>query len=149
MGSKIQQFQVRFMEIIEDIVDDIPNDKYVDLCKELKDNYEDFEEIEERIEELEMNDRCASRFVDYTHGFLDSINLDDIFIKGIRRFNDDDEVSFELEEIKERVKNIKCDCCEKNCSSCEEEDYETKYNELVNRIKNTSKTQLQKLKNEL
>ena len=30
-----------------------------------------------------------------------------------------------------------------------EEDYETKYNELVNRIKNTSKNQLQKLKNEL
>ena len=149
MGSKIQQFQVRFMEIIEDIVDDIPNDKYVDLCKELKDNYEDFEEIEERIEELEMNDRCASRFVDYTHGFLVSINLNDIFKKGLRRFNDDGEVSFTLEEIKERVKNLKCDCCEKNCSSCEEEDYETKYNELVNRIKNTSKTQLQKLKNEL
>jgi len=149
MGSKIQQFQVRFMEIIEDIVDDIPNDKYVDLCKELKDNYEDFEEIEERIKELEMNDRCASRFVDYTHGFLEGINLNDIFRKGMRRFTDDDEVSFELEEIKERVKNLKCDCCEKNCSSCEEEDYETKYNELVNRIKNTSKTQLQKLKNEL
>lgn len=149
MGSKIQQFQVRFMEIIEDIVDDIPNDKYVDLCKELKDNYEDFEEIEERIKELEMNDRCASRFVDYTHGFLKGINLNDIFAKGMSRFNDDDEVSFQLEEIKERVKNIKCDCCEKNCSSCEEEDYETKYNELVNRIKNTSKTQLQKLKNEL
>ena len=47
------------------------------------------------------------------------------------------------------LKNLKCDCCEKNCSSCEEEDYETKYNELVNRIKNTSKNQLQKLKNEL
>lgn len=166
MSAKIQEFQVNFMEIIDDISDDIPNDKYVMLCKDLKDNYNNFEDIqnklkeyeesgvenmereienmEREIEDMEEQIKCYEKFRDNTDGFMNFLNIRDIFYEMMV-----DEIQgkgklINLKEVKSRIKDLKCNC---DCDC--EEDYESKYKELVNRIKNTSKSQLQKLKNEL
>lgn len=146
MVSKIQEFQVRFMEIIDDMVDDIPEPKYVDLCKELKDNYEYFEEIQNEVEKYKKEQFFFERFSRCASCIMNTLELDDIFKEALLKEGLGEDYAIDLDEVKRIIKNLKC-----NCGACgtSTDDYETKYNELVNRIKNTSKNQLQKLKNEL
>ena len=175
MSAKIQEFQVNFMEIIDDISDDIPNDKYVMLCKDLKDNYNNFEDIQDKLKEYEesgvenmkreiedmeeamkdmernvdklvKDDILNKKFQKSVLGFLEHLNIKDVFMNtAVRRMLDIEVIEVDLKEVKSRIKNLKSNCCNGEC----EDDYESKYKELVNRIKNTSKSQLQKLKNEL
>ena len=182
MISKIQEFQVNFMEIIDDIADYIPNDKYVDLCRELKDNYSNFEKIQNKIHDLESREEIkiihdlerrneeleemigragksmviAEKFKLYTRGFMDYLNITDIFADGMREAEEGNTIAIPVKEIRRRIKKMRC--CEEGCKDCiydssddedDKDDYKTKYKQLVERIKKTSKNQLQKLKNEL
>tara|TARA_R100001463_G_scaffold16789_1_gene43358 strand:- start:47 stop:571 length:525 start_codon:yes stop_codon:yes gene_type:complete len=174
------------MEIIDDIADDIPNDKYVLLCKELKENYSDFEKIQDKIKEIEERQAevriteleekiekanlvisnmgkhivLIEKFKEFTRAFLTHLNIEDIYRDALKQANDDDDdskICVPLTLIKKRINNVRChdincSCCDRDSDSDsddDDDDYKTKYKQLVERIKKTSKTQLQKLKNEL
>tara|TARA_R110002020_G_scaffold464143_2_gene684594 strand:- start:879 stop:1364 length:486 start_codon:yes stop_codon:yes gene_type:complete len=153
--QKIQDFQVSFMEIIEDIADEIPNNKYVDICNELKDNYNQFEEIQDKIKAIEeqflemQGERNFYGIFSYTtKTFMQRLNIHDIFAEGLEKTTKGEDWNIDINEVRQRIKSVRCN--NEDCNCCDEiDDYEERYNKLVDRVKNTSKSQLQILKNEL
>tara|TARA_R100000654_G_C2683443_1_gene127620 strand:- start:1886 stop:2413 length:528 start_codon:yes stop_codon:yes gene_type:complete len=175
MEGKIQQFQMDFMEIIDDIADDIPNDKYMKLCEKMKDNYEEIEIIQNKIKDIESRDelkiidnlkerndellhesKMARRYACITREFLEALEIHDIFREGAIKLvespvDENGDSLFkqvvDIRGIKKQIDSVYYDKMPHTASN--DLDYEIKYKKLVDRIKDTSKNQLQKLKNEL